>query len=113
MKIGAKRVFIFSVILTSSTTMGMAALYFVHDIQFIIAVILRLITGFGYSPVFRSAYTFWAIWAVPAERSTLTSIGFCSMHVGTGKSTFFFVTDNFIFSLSCNDVNWWSLLSLY
>lgn len=69
----------------------MAGIYFLNDYQFIFAVIFRLITGFGHGPLFPATYTFWSMWAVPLERGTLTSIGFCSTNLGTCELTFLFI----------------------
>ncbi|CAF4866876.1 unnamed protein product [Rotaria sp. Silwood2] len=90
-KIGAKRTFAFGILLSSIATLAMVTVYYLDDFYFIIAVILRIITGLGHGPLFPSTYTFWSMWAVPLERSTLTSIGFCSTNLGTCKSTFLFV----------------------
>jgi sugar phosphate permease len=68
----------------------MAAIYFLHDIHFILAVILRAVVGVGHGPLYPATYTFWSMWAVPLERSTLTSIGFCSNNLGTGKISILF-----------------------
>ena len=85
MRIGAKRVFTFSILLSSTATLGMATIYLLDDIHLMLAIILRFISGFGYGPALPATYTFWTVWAVPLERSTLTSVGFCSMHLGTGN----------------------------
>ncbi|CAF2343455.1 unnamed protein product [Rotaria sp. Silwood2] len=82
-KIGAKRTFAFGILLSSIATLAMVTVYYLDDFYFIIAVILRIITGLGHGPLFPSTYTFWSMWAVPLERSTLTSIGFCSTNLGT------------------------------
>jgi MFS family permease len=79
----------FGLLLSSTATLAIAVIYFLHDTHFILAVILRIIAGFGHGPLFPATYTFWSMWATPLERSTLTSIGFCSTGLGTCKSTFF------------------------
>jgi MFS family permease len=89
MRIGAKRVYIFSILLSSTATFGMATIYFLDDIHLILAIILRFMSGFGFGPALPAAFTFWTVWAVPLERSTLISVGFCSMHLGTGNLIFF------------------------
>ncbi|CAF0885983.1 unnamed protein product [Rotaria sordida] len=61
----------------------MVAIYYLHDMYFTFAVIFRVIVGLGHGPLFPATYTFWSMWAVPLERSTLTSIGFCSTNLGT------------------------------
>jgi MFS family permease len=102
MKIGAKRMFAFSILLSSTSTLAMALLYFMHDHHFILAVILRILSALGHGPLFPGTYAFWSVWAVPLERGTLTSIGFCSTNLGTCKSTLFFsiiVISNVFFSL--------------
>ncbi|CAF0852556.1 unnamed protein product [Rotaria sordida] len=82
-KIGAKRTFTFGLLLSSTATLSMVAIYYLHDMYFTFAVIFRVIVGLGHGPLFPATYTFWSMWAVPLERSTLTSIGFCSTNLGT------------------------------
>jgi len=68
----------------------MTLIYFLNDIHFILAVILRVLVGFGHGPLFPATYTVWSMWAVPLERGTLTAIGFCSTNLGTGEVYIFF-----------------------
>jgi MFS family permease len=84
-RIGAKRTFAFGLLLSSTATLAMAIIYFLHSFYFPVAVILRVIAGIGHGPLFPATYTVWSMWAVPLERSTLTSIGFCSTNLGTCK----------------------------
>ncbi|CAF5036821.1 unnamed protein product, partial [Rotaria magnacalcarata] len=65
------------------------AIYYVDEMHFILAVIFRVIAGLGHGPLFPVTYTFWSMWAVPLERSTLTSIGFCSTNLGTSMTMLF------------------------
>ncbi|CAF4541715.1 unnamed protein product [Rotaria sp. Silwood1] len=83
LKIGAKRTFGFGLLLSSIATLAMVTIHYFHDMYFILAVIFRVITGLGHGPLFPATYTVWSMWAVPLERSTLTSIGFCSTNLGT------------------------------
>ncbi len=85
MTIGAKQVYTIGILLSSIATVAMALLYFLHDSYFILAVILRIVTGIGHGPLFPVTYTFLSVWAVPIERGTLTSIAFCSPNLGTCK----------------------------
>ena len=61
----------------------MSLIYFLDDVGLYLAIVLRVITGIGHGPLFPATYTLWSMWAVPLERSTLTSIGFCSTNLGT------------------------------
>ena len=63
----------------------MIFIYFLRDIRFIVAVILRMLVGLGHAPLFPATYTVWSMWAIPLERGTLTAIGFCSTNLGTGE----------------------------
>ncbi len=63
----------------------MSLIYFVHNTHFVLAVILRILVGFGQGPLFPATYTVWAMWAIPLERGTLTAIGFCSTNLGIGE----------------------------
>ena len=87
MKLGAKKTFAFSIIVSSLATSAMAMLYFMEDLHYVVAALLRVVTGLGHGPLFPGTYAFWAMWAVPLERSTLTAIGFCSTNLGTCKKT--------------------------
>lgn len=44
---------------------------------------LRFITGLAHGVLFPATVALWSVWAVPHERSTLASIGFCGTHLGT------------------------------
>jgi sugar phosphate permease len=75
----------FGLLLSSTASLAMALIYFVDNIYFILAVILRILVGLGHGPLFPATYTIWSKWAVPLERGTLTAIGFCSTNLGTGE----------------------------
>jgi len=85
MAIGAKRTFFYGILLSSIASSAMVSIYFFSRAHFIIAVILRIIVGIGHGPLFPATYAIWSMWAVPLERATLTSIGFCSNNLGTGN----------------------------
>ncbi|CAM2714683.1 unnamed protein product [Rotaria socialis] len=86
---GARRTFAFGTLVSSIATLAMVAIYYVDEMHFILAVIFRVIVGLGHGPLFPATYTFWSMWAVPLERSTLTSIGFCSTNLGTSITMLF------------------------
>jgi predicted MFS family arabinose efflux permease len=44
---------------------------------------LRFTIGLAHGVLFPSTIALWSLWAVPQERSTLVSIGFCGTHLGT------------------------------
>ena len=85
MKIGAKRTFLFSLLLSSSASLMMGIIYFLNRGALVVAVFLRVLTGLGHGPLLPATYRVWSLWAAPAERSTLTAIGFCSSNLGTGN----------------------------
>ncbi len=84
--LGAKRMFAGSLLLSSIATLGISCIYFFDEYSFYLALLFRVVIGFTHGPLFPATYAFWEKWAVPPERSTLTSIGFCSNNLGTGKS---------------------------
>ncbi len=51
--------------------------------HFILIFILRVIIGIAHGVLFPATIALWSVWAVPQERSTLASIGFCGTHLGT------------------------------
>jgi predicted MFS family arabinose efflux permease len=51
--------------------------------HFILILILRCIIGIAHGVLFPATIALWSVWAVPQERSTLASIGFCGTHLGT------------------------------
>jgi MFS family permease len=85
MVLGAKRMFAGSLLLSSIATVGISVIYFINNYNFYLALAFRVVIGFTHGPLFPATYTIWSMWAVPLERSTLTSIGFCSNNLGTCK----------------------------
>ncbi|CAF0860880.1 unnamed protein product [Adineta ricciae] len=81
--LGAKRMFAGSLLFSSIATIGICSIYFIDRFNFYVALFFRIIIGFTHGPLFPATYTFWSVWAVPLERSTLTAIGFCSNNLGT------------------------------
>ncbi|UJR28150.1 hypothetical protein I4U23_009404 [Adineta vaga] len=81
--LGAKRMFAGSLLLSTIATVGICSIYFINKFNFYVALLFRIIIGFTHGPLFPATYTFWSVWAVPLERSTLTAIGFCSNNLGT------------------------------
>ena len=49
----------------------------------ILLFVLRFIVGLAHGVLFPATISLWSLWAVPQERSTLASIGFCGTHLGT------------------------------
>jgi MFS family permease len=69
---------------TSSTaTLALTIMYLMSNTQFILILILRFIIGLAHGVLFPATVALWSVWAVPQERSTLASIGFCGTHLGT------------------------------
>ncbi len=58
-------------------------MYMMSNTQFILILILRVIIGLAHGVLFPATVALWSLWAVPQERSTLASIGFCGTHLGT------------------------------
>jgi MFS family permease len=58
-------------------------MYLTSNTQFILILILRFIIGIAHGVLFPATIALWSVWAVPQERSTLASIGFCGTHLGT------------------------------
>ena len=80
---GPKRLVAISILLSSIATVAIPVIYFIENYQFYFALAFRVVIGFTHGPLFPATYVFWSMWAVPLERSTLTSIGFCSTNLGT------------------------------
>jgi len=51
--------------------------------HFILILLLRIIIGIAHGVLFPATIALWSVWAVPQERSTLASIGFCGTFLGT------------------------------
>lgn len=58
-------------------------MYFMSSTHFILIFVLRLIIGLAHGVLFPATVALWSVWAVPQERSTLNSIGFCGTWLGT------------------------------
>ena len=86
-KWGPKKLFTLSLLFSSIATVAIPSIYFLEDFHFYVALLFRAIIGFTHGPLFPATYTFWSKWAVPLERSTLASIGFCSNNIGTCTSS--------------------------
>ena len=116
MKIGAKQTFLFGLLLSSSASLMMGVTYFLNRGALFLAVVLRVLIGLGHGPLFPATFRVWAMWASPVERSTLTSIGFCSSNLGTGNehTRFLFPYEDYdvLYIHSGDYVLWWSSLSL-
>ena len=110
---GPKRMFAGSLLSSSIVTIAISAIYLLDNHQFYVALVLRIVTGFTHGPLFPATYAVWSMWAVPLERSTLTSIGFCSTNLGTCQCTFMLTLISHSRLLtSCDDATGRSALSL-
>lgn len=58
-------------------------MYFMSNTHFALLFVLRCIVGLAHGVLFPATIALWSVWAVPQERSTLASIGFCGTHLGT------------------------------
>lgn len=58
-------------------------MYLMPDTHYILILVLRFIIGLAHGVLFPATVALWSVWAVPQERSTLASIGFCGTHLGT------------------------------
>lgn len=58
-------------------------MYLMHSTHFNLMVLLRFVIGLAHGVLFPATVALWSLWAVPQERSTLASIGFCGTHLGT------------------------------
>ena len=81
--IGAKWVYAGSLGTSSLATLAMTVMYKMSSTDFIPILILRVIVGLAHGVLFPATIALWSLWAVPHERSTLASIGFCGTHLGT------------------------------
>lgn len=84
--IGAKWVYASSLGTSSIATLALTIMYFMGSTQFVLIFILRLIIGLAHGVLFPATVALWSVWAVPQERSTLNSIGFCGTHLGTSMT---------------------------
>jgi len=81
--IGAKWVYATSLGTSSIATLAMTVMYMLPNTHFPTIFILRVLTGLAHGVLFPATVALWSVWAVPQERSTLASIGFCGTHLGT------------------------------
>ena len=58
-------------------------MYIMSSTQFSLIFALRFLVGLAHGVLFPATIALWSLWAVPQERSTLVSIGFCGTHLGT------------------------------
>ena len=72
--------------MSSIATLALLIMYVLADTHFLLAFILRIISGIGHGALFPATYTVWLLWAVPHERGTLTALSFSGTHMGTCKS---------------------------
>ncbi len=77
-----------SIFISSLATIALSSIYFLQNSSFLLVVSLRILIGAAHGIVFPVTYTLWGQWAVPNERSTLSSIGFCGTNIGTCKKEF-------------------------
>jgi len=95
--LGAKRMFVMSILISSLATIALSSIYFLPNYSFLFVVSLRIIIGAAHGVLFPVTYTLWAHWAVPNERGTLASIGFCGTNIGTCRREFYLVKFFFIY----------------
>jgi MFS family permease len=81
--IGAKWVYAGSLFTSSIATLALTIMYIMSSTHFSLIFALRFIVGLAHGVLFPSTIALWSLWAVPQERSTLVSIGFCGTHLGT------------------------------
>ncbi|UJR21297.1 hypothetical protein I4U23_024388 [Adineta vaga] len=81
--LGAKLMCSIAICISSLATFALSSIYFLENSSFLIIVSLRILIGAAHGVLFPVTYTLWSQWAVPNERGTLTSIGFCGTNLGT------------------------------
>jgi sugar phosphate permease len=81
--LGAKWVYAGSLSTSSVATLALTMMYTMSSTQFSLMFALRFIIGLAHGVLFPATIALWSLWAVPQERSTLASIGFCGTHLGT------------------------------
>lgn len=80
-----------AIFISSLATIALGSIYFFPEISFPIVVTLRILIGAAHGVLFPVTYTLWAQWAVPTERGTLSSVGFCGTNIGTCKENQYFL----------------------
>jgi len=93
---GSKIMCAMSLFISSLATIALSSIYFLPDYSFLLIVSLRILIGVAHGIVFPVTYTLWSQWAVPNERGTLSSIGFCGTNIGTGERKFYLIKFFFI-----------------
>jgi len=86
---GAKLVCAISIFISSFATIALSSIYFFQTRSVPLVVSLRILIGAAHGPFYPVLYTLWGQWAVPNERSTLMSIGYCGTNIGTCKKRFY------------------------
>jgi sugar phosphate permease len=81
--LGSKWVFAGSLCTSSIATLALTIMYLMSSTHFSLMFALRFIVGLAHGVLFPATMALWSLWAVPQERSTLVSIGFCGTHLGT------------------------------
>lgn len=81
--LGAKWVYAGSLTTSSIATLALMFMYFMSSTHFLLIFFLRFLVGLAHGVLFPATIALWSVWAVPQERSTLVSIGFCGTHLGT------------------------------
>jgi len=82
---GAKKLYAMSIFISSLATIALSSAYFLPNISFFLVVALRILIGAAHGVLFPVTYYLWAQWAVPDERGTLSSVGYCGTNIGTCK----------------------------
>lgn len=83
--IGAKRIYVYCLLISSIATLALSVIYFLENQHFLYVFVLRIIIGFAHGALIPATYSLWSVWAVPHERGTLTAIGFSGINFGTGE----------------------------
>lgn len=86
MRIGAKRVYAYFLLISTLATLANTMMYFMTETHFMLVFIARIASGLGHGALFPATYTILGQWAVSHERSTLTALSFSGTHMGTCKS---------------------------
>jgi predicted MFS family arabinose efflux permease len=81
--LGAKWVYAGSLLTSSVATLALTTMYMMSSTHFSLIFVLRFMIGLAHGVLFPATISLWSVWAVPQERSTLVSIGFCGTHLGT------------------------------
>ncbi|CAF2343474.1 unnamed protein product [Rotaria sp. Silwood2] len=81
--IGAKRIYIYCLLISSIATLALSIIYLLDTMHFVFVFILRIIIGFAHGALIPATYSLWSVWAAPQERGTLTSLGFSGINFGT------------------------------